>query len=237
MKTFGIAKVVYTKTSASDLVTEADLVANTIFTEAIQKTFPSHGLVTEESPATGTDREYVWIVDPLDGTRNFFTGTPLFGIMAALTRQGVVTHAAICHPATNDLYVAVRGQGATKNGQSIHCSETNVFVHSFGCLNANFTAKRRPVLQKFLAVLDDQPFWATGFGSVAIAAGYVADGRRDWYFNTGGGIWDFAATALILAEAGCTVTDLNGQPWTLESKNLVAANPAMHPQLLSILTS
>lgn len=230
-KKVGIA---YTKTNISDVVTEADLVSNKIIVEAIKTKYPEHGIISEEIPAEGIDREYVWIIDPLDGTRNFATKTPLFGVMVALTKNKVVQMSVIFDPVHDEFFFAKFGKGAFLNGERIHCSETKEWEHSFGCANASLSPNKVAYFNAIAAIAKDKSFWMSGFGSVATASTYVADARRDWYCSSGSKVWDYAPAALMMSEAGCVVTNFRGEPWTLSDTNIVSANKYLHPQLLKI---
>ena len=226
--------VAYTKSNIGDVVTEADLISNNLIVDAIKKEYPNHGIISEEIAATDIDAEYVWIIDPLDGTRNFATKTPLFGIMVALTKNKVVQLSAIFDPVHNEFFFAKIGGGTFLNGEKINCSETKEWEHSFGCANASLSSGRVPYFEAVLRVAKEKSFWMSGFGSVATASTYMADGRRDWYYSAGAKIWDYAPASLIMSEAGCVVTNTKGEPWTLEDTNIVSANKYLHPQLLAI---
>lgn len=233
---FGNTGVKYAKENPADVVTEADLAANRLLVSAIKKKFPSHGIVSEEQSDWQNDAEYLWLVDPLDGTRNFSKGTPLFGVMVAVARNGVLQHAAIADPPNGKLYAASRGRGATCNGKPVQCAATTSWVYSYGCTGAGLRAAKLPALQRLIASAATEPFWLSMFGSAAVTAMYVADGRRDWAFSrSAGGVWDYAAGALLMQEAGCTVTDMDGKPWTLASTSQVAAVSALHAKLLSLV--
>lgn len=213
-------------------MTAVDVVANRLIADTIRTKFPTHGIISEEQPESNADAEYVWIVDPLDGTRNFSTGTPLFGVMVAMARRGVLELAAIHDPVHDTLYFAERGRGASVNGKSIHCSECQEWAYSYGCSGASITKGKVSNLRSLVDSAASEPFWLNQFGSCAVSAMYTADGRRDWYVSLGGSVWDYAASALLLAEAGCVVTNLQGQPWTTSDQQLVAAPPALHYELL-----
>lgn len=232
---FGRVGVAYTKRNVADVVTEADIASNRLIADAIRKRFAAHGVISEEQPESNPGAEYVWIIDPLDGTRNFSTGTPLFGVMVALARGGVLELAAIHDPVNDRLYFAQRGGGASMNGKPIHCSPRQEWAYSYGCSGASFTSSKVDGMSRLIAASAHESFWLNSFGSCAVSAMYVADGRRDWYISLGGSIWDYAAAALLLAEAGCTVTNLKGEPWTLDDKRLLAAPTALHAKLLSIV--
>jgi len=232
---FGHVGVSFTKKNAADVVTEADLASNRLIADSIRQRFPTHGIISEEQPESNTDAEYVWIADPLDGTRNFSTCTPLFGVMVAVARHGVLEMAAIHDPINDRLYFAQAGRGATANGNPIRCSTQQVWPYSYGCTGASVIASKVSGLVGLIKSAAREPFWINQFGSAAVGAMYVADGRRDWGISFGGSIWDYAAGVLLMQEAGCVVTNLKGEPWTLQDRQLVAANPHLHAHLLAIV--
>lgn len=235
MQHFGAARVAYTKQNSADVVTAADVAANRLITAAIQRRYPRHGIISEEADAVAGDGEYVWIIDPLDGTRNFSTKTPLFGVMIGVARHGVMELAAIAEPCHRRVYVARRGRGAWCNGRRIHCAKTRAWAYSYGCIGAHLQAGKLSKIRRLINSAAREPLWVNAFGSAAVSAMYVADGRRDWYVSLGANVWDFAAGALLLAEAGCRVTNLRGEPWRLADRQLAAAPPALHATLLSLV--
>ena len=235
MKFFGEVGVKYTKEGgASDVVTEADLAANKILTERIRKTYPSHQIISEEGNRACEQKGYVWILDPLDGSRNFSTGVPLFGIMAALAKDGIIERAAIYLPPLKELFSAKRGSGALLNGSPVHSSKQKKWAESYGCGSANF-GKNISFIEVLIEARKKDPFWMNAFGSFAVTSTYVASGRRDWFASYNGGVWDYAAGSLILEEAGCKVTNAKGESWTICDQEIVAANPDLHPTLLTLI--
>ena len=112
---FGKSQVTHTKNDETDVVTNADIASSNLILSGIKKYFPNHGIISEEEEDIQTDSEYVWIVDPIDGTRNYATHTPFFGISIAVARNNIVEYAAIYLPYTHELFYARRGSGATLN--------------------------------------------------------------------------------------------------------------------------
>ena len=236
LKYFGAAKVQYAKANAADVVTQADVASNRLIVAAIRRQYPRHGIISEEQDEVAGDAEYVWIIDPLDGTRNFATRTPLFGVMIGVAHRGVMELAAIADPCQARLYFARRGRGAFCNGRRIHCATTRAWAYSYGCMGVHMQANKLPSLRRLINSSARAPFWVNAFGSAAVNAIYVADGRRDWYWShSAGGVWDYAAPSLLLQEAGCIVTDVSGQPWGLTATSLVAAPPGLHAKLLRLV--
>ena len=235
-KRFGKSGVKYTKTHSHDVVTEADLASNRILIDAIQKRYSSHGIISEETGEYQKDAEFVWIIDPLDGTNNFARALPLFGVMAAVARGKQIEYGAIYDPIHNQLLYAKRHKGAFLNNEKIHCSKTKIWSESNGFTSCWMKPKTMLVNRRLLES-NAKKEWSLyrALWSIAIETIYVARGRCDWLISTSGGLWDYAAPPFILKEAGCTVTNFQGEPWKLGQKDLIAATPALHPQLLKIM--
>lgn len=232
---FGKAKLAYTKQNAADVVTQGDLQVEKMVLTAIRARFPDHAILSEEGHGTEQRSEYQWILDPIDGTRNFLTGTPLYGVMLALAKRGRVIRSAILLPYFNELYFARLGKGATCNGKKIRCSGTADWQLSYGCMTVNFTRDKAQLASAFIQKSLRQPVWISGFGSIAVSAAYVASGRRDWTASLDGNTWDYAPASLLLQESGCRVTDRRGQPWRVGSGGIIAANKKLYPTIARIV--
>lgn len=236
IKRFGKIGAKYTKAHVHDTVTEADLASNRVLVNAIQKRYPSHGIVSEETGEYQKGAEYVWIIDPLDGTNNFARGIPLFGVMAAVARGGDIEYGAIYDPIHDQFLFAKRGKGAFLNNKKIHCSKTKIWSESNGFTSCWMKPKTMRVNQKLLeSNAKNQWSLYRALWSIAIETIYVASGKCDWLISTSGGVWDYAAPPFILKEAGCVVTNFQGEPWRLRQKDLVAATPALHSKILEII--
>ena len=236
LKKFGKIGVKYTKEDAVDVVTEADLISNKILIGAIKKKYPTHAIISEETGEHQNGAEYCWIIDPLDGTRNFATRTPMFGVLVGLARNGKMEMATIYNPCTDELFFAQRGKGSFLNGKRTHCSKHKTWADSYGLVNVEMSGKRKSlIVRKLLKNSKKEKIWISAVGSSAISTLYQADGRRDWRVSVGGGLWDYASPALILKEAGCVVTNLKGEPWSIKDREILAANKYIHPRLLKIV--
>ncbi|MBU1177731.1 inositol monophosphatase [Patescibacteria group bacterium] len=235
LEKFGKVGVKYTKSNIADVVTEADLAANDYLVEQITQKYPEHGIISEESGESKAAAEYIWIIDPLDGTRNFATHVPIFGVIVGLAKGGEMEMGAVCDPVHNQLAFAEKGQGAFLNDKPMKCSDTKEWEQSYGFGIAALDHGRAQIYKKLIKLASQKQFWMNAFGSAAISSLCVADGRRDWKFSLGGKVWDYAAPTLIMREAGCIVSDIDGQPWTLDSKSLVAANEHLHKKLIKII--
>ena len=234
LKFFGKVGVKYTKRNPADVVTEADLLANQILVESIREAYPNHGIISEETGEERVTSEYVWYIDPLDGTRNYSTRTPFFCTMVGLARNGEMILSAVYDPSHDELFLAEKGQGAFLNGERVQCAQTREFEHSFGTFHSNWHKERGHVIQSLLNEAQKQSFWISITASHGLTLTSVACGRRDWGFSLDCQIWDIAAPSLILREAGCSVLNLQGEEWSLGERSFVTANPALLPKLLEL---
>jgi myo-inositol-1(or 4)-monophosphatase len=204
-KKFGKVGIKYSKRDPGDVVTEADLAANRMIIKGIKSHYPDHDIISEEIPSDERKSNYVWIIDPLDGTRNFVSKTPLFCTMICLVKNDELQLSAIYDPIHKDLYFAKKGKGAFLNGKRMQCSETKQWKRSFGCGPVNMNAKKgvNKVMKRLITAGENETFWLSGLGSTGISMMAVASGKRDWGFSLSGEIWDYAPVFLILKEAGC----------------------------------
>lgn len=235
LERFGKDGAHYTKSKRIwDVVTKADLLSEKLIVSHIQERFPNHSIISEESGNINEGSEYVWVIDPIDGTYNFSSGTPLFGVMVCLVHKGDVILSAINIPATRELFFAKTGKGAYLNGKRIHCSSRSDIRATFGNSSTSLSLRSKRFLKNLLSISGEGGLMNGSFGSMANNACYVAAGRRDWMVAVNGSIWDFAPVYLMLKEAGCKVTDTKGNPWTFGTLEMVAANPRLHTQLLKL---
>lgn len=233
---FGKTHTVRAKAHATDVVTEADLAAEHLIKSAIRRGYPSHGIVAEESGHHRAEAEYVWYVDPLDGTFNFSKGTPLFCTMIGLVHEKRPLLCAIYIPTFDYLYFAKANKGAFLNNQRVHCSTQKTLANSYGCGPTHF---RRPetiaVMERLLKQSYQTPFWMSGLGSAGVHAAFTTSGVRDWYISTRSGECEVPTMALMLKESGCVVTNKDGQPWRLGDTSVIAVNKYLQPQLLRLV--
>jgi myo-inositol-1(or 4)-monophosphatase len=234
LKRFGKDGELYRKTRHRiTVVTKADLLADKLITQAIRKKYPEHGIISEEGGSKGANADYVWVIDPIDGTMNFSAGVPMFGVMICLVHRGEVVLSVINMPATGEFFFAKAGKGSFLNGKRIHCSKTSTLKWSSGYGASTLQKRSRKLMFNLLKSPQHDTLTVGSFSCCANQA-YVAAGRRDWTISLSGQIWDFAPVALLLQEAGCKVTDTRGRPWKFGILEIVAANPALHKQLLKL---
>ncbi|HYF05863.1 MAG TPA: inositol monophosphatase family protein [Patescibacteria group bacterium] len=217
------------KQGVFDIVTQYDSKTEKYIVGKIKKRFPGIGIYGEEDGRVGSKDTY-WLIDPIDGTLPYSKGLPVFVVMMALVVKEEVVVGVIYDPSRRELFYAVRGEGAFLNGKRISVNSGTRLTYSLGSgyfdFIVNTTSKRRDI-SKMLAELGVLFFWYGGYGQAALACG-----RTDFYMNRGGGPWDFAPGALILKEAGAKVTDFLGKPYSVDSDELLAANPHVHKALL-----
>ncbi len=225
------------KSHTADMVTEADLAAQTAIHETLSQRFPDHGFLGEEGLQEGSgDSGYRWIIDPLDGTSNYVHGYPSYAVSIGLEHEGEMAAGVIFDPNRNELFAAALGDGATLNGQAIQVSETDELSRSM--LVASFppgVSREGPEIGRFLNVLPHaQTIHRTG--SAALNLAYIASGRMEGYWSTNLKPWDMAAGVLIIHEAGGSVTTTGGEPLNLERADMLATNgTAIHAQLSALL--
>ncbi|MFQ5855993.1 MAG: inositol monophosphatase family protein [Anaerolineae bacterium] len=233
---FGRSHTVALKRTAIDLVTEMDQAAEALIIERLQAAFPDYGFLTEESPAlTGADNAR-WVIDPIDGTTNYAHGYPLFAVSIALERAGQLVLGVVYNPIADELFTAKKGHGAFLNGCPIHVSEATTLQESLLATGFPYdvwdseddnTTEWRQFLKRARSLRCD--------GSAALDLCFVACGRLDGYWEHGLEPWDMAAGALIVSEAGAQVTDYRGGEDFIASRQVVAANPHLHAEMLAVL--
>lgn len=236
-----------TKTTPHDLVTEVDKGAETMIRKLILTHFPHHRILGEEGVAPGAEAsiravqevsgaEYLWIIDPIDGTTNFVHGFPFFSVSIALAHQGEVIVGVVYDPSRDELFVAEKGKGAYVGGRRMQVSAEDRLQSSL--LATGFPPDRDRALpnnMKGLQALVPRVRNVRTSGSAALHLAYVAAGRLSGFWELGLNAWDLAAGALLVKESGGTVTDTLGNPYTLQVRNMLATNGKIHQEMLSVL--
>lgn len=212
----------------NDFVTQADTMSERMITETLRLAFPDIGILAEEGTASSKGKTF-WIIDPLDGTTNFIHGYPTIGVSVALVEEGETVLGLVYDPLREELFEAMRGGGAYCNGKRITISGAGELTHSL--LGTGFPFRVHQHLDSYLAVFKDLFLRCRGVrraGAAVLDLGNVAAGRLDGFWELYLKPWDMAAGALLVREAGGTVTDFFGGDTFLESGNIVAATPAVH---------
>ena len=224
-----------TKKSNADYVSEVDRAAERTIIETILDVYPTHAILAEESGAQG-ESEYLWIIDPLDGTTNFLHGYQQYSVSIALQHNGVLTQAVIYDPTKNDLFTATRGRGAFLNDRRLRVSKRTELADSL--IGTGFPYSKFDHLDAYMGILKDMMQKTAGLrrpGSAALDLAYTAAGRYDGFFETGLKSWDIAAGCLLITEAGGLVSDLQGNDSYLRSGHLCAGNPKIFAQMLQVI--
>lgn len=218
---------------ASDFVTRVDRESEQIILNTIRNAFPNHLFLTEESIHDCETEQYRWIIDPLDGTTNYIHGYPVFGLSIALEFGRELIVGIVYDPLRDDLFTAVKGEGAFYNGDRMNVSAT---VSLGDCLiTTGFPFRRKQMIDPYLALFKNVFLKISDLrraGSAALDLAYLACGRCEAFFEIGLSPWDIAAGAVLIQEAGGIITDFDGGPDFLRSGNVVAGNPAVHEELL-----
>ena len=237
LELYGEVGVKYTKANAADVVTEADLRSEKIILDAIKREFPDHGIISEESGEDNAGAESLWIVDPLDGTRNFATKTPFWGVMMALVEKGETRYGAIYIPMWKDYLYAEKDKGAYRNGERTHCSDARDLSKSFGYFDVSSRQLKVDILSRFTKIPQESAIWMTSLNCMIVPTLLIVAGSRDWIITTPveKKIWDHAASKLLIAESGCVVTRYNGKPCDYTDVHYIGANKYLHPQPVIIL--
>src|SRR3954462_8077917 len=218
-----------------DLVTEADKAAEKLITDRVRKEFPGHGLFGEEGARRNLESDYRWYIDPLDGTTNFAHGFPVFCVSLGLEFKGERIAGVLYDPTRDELFAAEKGSGAFLNGERMQVSKVDNLAE---CLTGTgFPSHKRhknPNIN-FYHVITLRTHGVRRAGSAALDLANVASGRVDafWEFNLNP--WDTAAGVLLVQEAGGRVTDMNGGPWQVNSRETLASNGLVHDAYLEIM--
>jgi myo-inositol-1(or 4)-monophosphatase len=219
-----------------DLVTDVDVESEALVRRIILSAFPDHTIVGEEGGAVvGQDTVSRWHVDPLDGTTNYAHGFPFFCVSIGLEVDGVLAVGAVYDPNLDELFLARRDQPATLNGTPIHASEIDTLRD--GLLATGFPydqARFHRALRSFES-LSLKSLAVRRAGSAALDLCYVACGRLEGYWEHRVNSWDVAAGVLLVQQSGGLVTRPDGAPFTLDTPEILAANPQLHSQLVEAL--
>jgi myo-inositol-1(or 4)-monophosphatase len=224
-----------TKKSNADYVSEVDHAAEQSIIETLLGVYPNHAILAEESGTQG-DSEYVWIIDPLDGTTNFLHGYPQYAVSIALQHKGVLTQAVIYDPTRNDLFTATRGRGAYLNDRRIRVSKRAELADCL--IGTGFPYTRFEHMDAYMNILRDMMQKSAGLrrpGSASLDLAYTAAGRYDGFFETALKPWDIAAGCLLITEAGGLVGDLQGNDSYLKSGHVCAGNPKVFAQMMQVI--
>ena len=223
----------------NDFVTEVDHAAEQVIIETLLTAYPGHGILAEESGSEhgAKDSDYVWIIDPLDGTTNFIHGFPVYCVSIALAVKGKVEQAVVYDPTRNDLFTATRGRGAYMNDRRIRVSKRTQLSQ---CLvSTGFPFRTGDNFKQYLAIMADLMPRFAGLrrpGAAALDLAYVAAGFTDGFFETGLQPWDVAAGSLLVTEAGGLIGNFTGESDFMTHRECLAAAPRIYGQVVPLLS-
>lgn len=219
----------------NDFVTEVDQAAEAEVIDILKRAYPDHAILAEESGASGSS-EYVWIIDPLDGTTNFIHGFPQYAVSIALQHKGQLTQAVIFDPTRNELFTATRGRGAYLNEQRIRVSKR---IHLKDALvGTGFPYREIDNFDEYMRMFRRATHETSGVrraGAASLDLAYVACGRLDAFWENGLQPWDTAAGALLIMEAGGLISDYDGESQYVARGDVVCGAPKVFAPLLQLV--
>ena len=223
----------------NDFVTEVDHAAEAAIIDTLLAAYPGHGILAEESGTTrgARDSDYVWIIDPLDGTTNFIHGLPTYAVSIGLAFRDQVQQAVVYDPARNDLFYASKGRGAFLNDKRLRVSKRTRMADAL--IGTGFPFRKGDDLSHYLRMFETVMKSCAGMrrpGAAALDLCYVAAGWYDGFFETGLSPWDVAAGSLMVTEAGGLVGNFTGEADFLHQREVVAGSPKIYGQLVQMLT-
>jgi len=219
-----------------DVVTVIDKKVEKLYSTEIKKAFPDHGIIGEEGTSITTDKEFVWILDPLDGTKNYSIENPFFCTTICLLKNKKPVIAVIYEPITDNLYYAVKGEGSFKNGKRIHVSKQDdikkaMLLYCHAADEKSMKQAEHYAVSLKLASRDAFRLRAAG-SEMAL----VAKGVSEAYLMNKLPLWDLAAGALLVREAGGKATDFNDKNWQPGDANILVSNGTkIHDEVLKIV--
>jgi myo-inositol-1(or 4)-monophosphatase len=220
----------------NDFVSEIDHAAEAAIIGVLKDAYPAHGFHAEESGKDRAKNDYVWCIDPLDGTTNFLHGFPQYCVSIALLHKGVPEQAVVFDPNRNELFTASKGAGAYLDDRRIRVTKTDVLADAL--IGTGFPFRDLAELDEYLGMFRKMTRSCAGLrrpGAAALDLAWVAAGRVDGFFEIGLAPWDMAAGALLVREAGGHVGDFDGNDGFLDSGRVVAANAKLFSPLLQAL--
>ncbi|MBV1886636.1 MAG: inositol monophosphatase [Parvibaculaceae bacterium] len=220
-----------------DFVTSADLKAEKILREELQKARPGYGMLLEESGAIeGSDKSHRWIVDPLDGTTNFLHGIPQFAISIGLERQGQMVAGVVYNPVSDEMFIAEKGRGSFLNNRRLRVANRRDINQAVVCTGIPHMGRgNHPQALAELAAVMPHVAGIRRTGSAALDLSYVAAGRFDGFWESDLAPWDMAAGLIILREAGGFATDITGGEQIFKTKSVIASNDMLARPLLDLI--
>ena len=233
-----VERLAITTKGVNDFATEVDHAAEAAIIETLLTAYPGHGILAEESGRVhgAKHSDYLWIIDPLDGTTNFIHGLPVYAVSIALAFRGKVEQAVVYDPTRNDLFVASKGRGAFLNDRRLRVSKRTRLAESL--IGTGFPFRKGDNFRRYVEMFEQVMQHCAGVrrpGAAALDLCYVAAGWYDGFFETGLSPWDVAAGSLIITEAGGLIGNFTGEADFLYQREAVAGNPKVYAQLVQML--
>ncbi|MBS4036356.1 MAG: inositol monophosphatase [Ignavibacterium sp.] len=224
------------KTGDNNLVTEIDKKSEHKIIDFIQKKYPSHSILAEERGELKNDSEYLWVIDPLDGTTNFAHGLPIFSVSIGLQKNGNTIAGVVYDVMRNIIYSAEENAGAFANDKKIKVSQSDSISKSLLVTGFPYNVKENPekAFERF-EVMTRNSRAVRRLGSAAIDFCYVAEGVFEGFWEVHLQPWDICAGKLLVEEAGGLVTDFNGSRIEIFSKRILASNKLVHTEMIEML--
>jgi myo-inositol-1(or 4)-monophosphatase len=234
-----VERLQVTNKGVNDFVTEVDQAAERAIIEILLTAYPGHAILAEESGRQhgAKHSEYLWIIDPLDGTTNFIHGLPVYAVSIALAFRGKVEQAVVYDPSRNDLFFASKGRGAFVNDRRLRVSKRIRLAEAL--IGTGFPFRKGDNLKRYMKMMEEVMSKCAGLrrpGAAALDLCYVAAGWYDGFFETGLSPWDVAAGSLMISEAGGLVGNFTGESDYLYQREVVAGCPKVFGQLVQILS-
>jgi myo-inositol-1(or 4)-monophosphatase len=222
-----------------DYVSEIDETIENLIDKEVKVLFPEDAILGEENGETKGTSGYTWVIDPLDGTNNFIKGIPQAGIQIAIHKDGVIVYGVVLNPFVQQMYVAQKGQGAfvedLRNGYRVKMQVSDntlaesMLIYDAGIAKGEATSKT--IFNAFLGNVG----WVRIFGVAAVDLPLIALGSADLLVSNIPKPMDIAPGCLFIEEAGGIITDFDGKPWSLYSRNIVVGNKWNHPEALAVV--
>jgi myo-inositol-1(or 4)-monophosphatase len=230
-----MSRVEMKEKSKHEIVTEVDVEAESIVINAIKHSFPDDAILSEEAGGEKVHDDFCWVIDPLDGTTNFFLGNPVFTTSIGLTYDGEIVLGAIYHPILRQLFSVERGQGFQVNEEKRTVSTASTISDAFIVFCHGNDDANIEVITSFFSLLKPHCKSFRQLGSASFELALVAAGKIDAFIMPGVNPWDVAAGVLMVREACGLVVDLKGEEWNFNSKDLLACNEKLLDPLLTLL--
>ncbi len=218
-----------------DFATEADFASEKSIIDSICRHFPEHNIFAEERGNLNKESDYLWLIDPLDGTLNFASGLPTWASMLALQYKGEIVLSIVSLPFLKEFCTAQKSKGTYLNGEKMKIRQKesiNGWIYFCGIANYNKPRVKKIFENTYNFTTNISMIGSVGAGGVFLSSNRIEAIIADWTNP-----WDMAAPSLLIKEAGGTITDFSGKDWALDSKNFIASNPKIHSTLINRLTN